>query len=96
MRIAQICRPLAESDVVVGHDLRYREDQQLEVGIDRWCEIRSSNALASSTSAGVPPCRVQPEVSRALAATRPVLLTSGSGGVRGSFSIKHEAVIASV
>jgi len=32
VRIAQICRPLAESAVVVGLDFRNREKQQLEIG----------------------------------------------------------------
>ena len=33
MRIAEICRPLAESDVVVGLDFGNREKQHPEIGV---------------------------------------------------------------
>ena len=33
MRTAQIRRPLAESDAVVGLDFRNREKQQLKIGV---------------------------------------------------------------
>jgi hypothetical protein len=33
VRIAQICRPLAESDGVVGLDFHNRENQHLEVAV---------------------------------------------------------------
>jgi hypothetical protein len=32
--IAQICRLVADSDVVVGHGFCNREKQQLEIGVD--------------------------------------------------------------
>jgi len=53
VRIAQICRPLAESDVVVGLDFGNREKQHLEIGVTGVARSSVGNrGAASRRSAG--------------------------------------------